>query len=529
MLTLFKAQAGTWPNIGGNANLVPIVANGEVMVASHEQLRIFGLTRQAAMTSVTSSVNPSNFGQSVTFTAAVRSSTGTPTGTVTFYDGANTLGTATLISGSGQFATSALIPGTHSITAVYSGDGTFDSSISPILTQTVNKGVSSTTTSLTVTPNPSQYYQPVALTATVTSAAGAIPSGIVNFVQNGTTTIGTVGLTSGTATLSITTQSVGMHSFTAVYPGSTDFSSSPSAAVNLTVNQAPTTTTLTSTANPSSSGQAVTFTATITGEFGGLPGGTVTFKDGTTTIGTITVSATTQQAQLTTSTLSVGTHNITAAYSGSPAFTATTSAILTQTVNKGVSSTATSLTVTPNPSQYYQPVTLTATVTSAAGAIPSGIVNFVQNGTTTIGTVGLNSKGTATLSITTQIVGLHSLTAAYPGSTNFGASPSPAVNLTVNQAPTTTTLTSTPNPSTSGQTVTFTAAVTGQYGGSPNAAVIFTDGTTTIGSSTVSITTHQAQLVTSTLAVGTHNITATYSESSSFTASASAVVMQVVN
>jgi hypothetical protein len=59
--------------------------------------------------------------------------------------------------------------------------------------------------------------------------------------------------------------------------------------------------------------------------------------------------------------------------------------------------------------------------------------------------------------------------------------------------------------------------------------VIFTDGTTTIGSSTVSITTHQAQLVTSTLAVGTHNITATYSESSSFTASASAVVMQVVN
>ena len=112
----------------------------------------------------------------------------------------------------------------------------------------------------------------------------------------------------------------------------------------------------------------------------------MTFKDGTTTIGTITVSATTQQAQLTTSTLSVGTHNITAAYSGSPAFTATTSAILTQTVNKGVSSTATSLTVTPNPSQYYQPVTLTATVTSAAGAIPSGIVNFVQNGTTTIGT-----------------------------------------------------------------------------------------------------------------------------------------------
>ena len=43
MKALFRAQAGTWPNTGGNSNLVPVVANGEVFVASHAQLKIFGI------------------------------------------------------------------------------------------------------------------------------------------------------------------------------------------------------------------------------------------------------------------------------------------------------------------------------------------------------------------------------------------------------------------------------------------------------------------------------------------------------
>ena len=43
MKELFKGQAGTWPNLGGNANLVPVVANGQVFVATNQRLEIFGI------------------------------------------------------------------------------------------------------------------------------------------------------------------------------------------------------------------------------------------------------------------------------------------------------------------------------------------------------------------------------------------------------------------------------------------------------------------------------------------------------
>ena len=284
-------------------------------------------------TSLASSRNPSMFGQSVTFTASVKptaaTTTATPSGTVTFKDGTKTLGTATLASGSGKFAISTLAAGSHSITAVYGGDTTFVGSTSPILSQTVNKAA--TTTTVTATPNPSQFNQSVALKAVVKSATGAVPTGNVTF-KDGTTTLGTIALTSGAATLSVSTLVVGTHSITAVYGGSVNFVASTSAAVSQTVSKAKTTTTLTSSPNPSNSGQAVTFTATVTGAFGGNPSGTVTFKDGTTTIGTGTVSATTHQAQFVTSKLSVGTHNITAVYGGNAHYLTSTSPVVKQTV-----------------------------------------------------------------------------------------------------------------------------------------------------------------------------------------------------
>ena len=82
-------------------------------------------------TAVSSSLNPSLLGQSVTFTATVTSLGGTPTGTVQFKDGATNLGLPVTLNGSGQatFTTSSLTAGTHTITAVYSGDALFGGSI----------------------------------------------------------------------------------------------------------------------------------------------------------------------------------------------------------------------------------------------------------------------------------------------------------------------------------------------------------------------------------------------------------------
>jgi hypothetical protein len=97
-------------------------------------------------TSVSSSLNPSTYSQSVTFTATVTGSGGTPTGTVTFKDGSTTLGTGTLSSGQATFSLSSLSAGSHSITAQYAGDGTFGASTGTLSGgQTVNRAALSIT------------------------------------------------------------------------------------------------------------------------------------------------------------------------------------------------------------------------------------------------------------------------------------------------------------------------------------------------------------------------------------------------
>jgi uncharacterized repeat protein (TIGR01451 family) len=87
--------------------------------------------------SLSSSANPSAPGQSVTFTARVASGGGTPTGTVTFGDGASAIGTGALAAGVATFTTASLSKGAHSITAIYAGATGFAASASSALTQTV--------------------------------------------------------------------------------------------------------------------------------------------------------------------------------------------------------------------------------------------------------------------------------------------------------------------------------------------------------------------------------------------------------
>src|SRR5438128_6762752 len=177
-----------------------------------------------------------------------------------------------------------------------------------------------------------------------------------------------------------------------------------------------TSTTLNSTPNPSVFGQAVTLTATVAPVVPDTiaPTGTVTFKDGPTTLGTVTLVN--GSASLVTAALAVGSHSLTAFYSGDLEFATSTSAVRTHTVNLG--QTTTTLTSTPNPSGSGQAVTLTSTVTAVAPAvgIPTGTVTF-RDGATPIGTVTL-VNGSASLVTSTLTTGNHSLTAVYNGSQN---------------------------------------------------------------------------------------------------------------
>ena len=96
------------------------------------------MSKAATATTLASSRNPLNFGQSATFTASVTPQfSGTVKGTVTFYDGAMALKTMALSRGVAKFTTSTLTAVAHSITATYNGNANFDSS-SASLTQTAN-------------------------------------------------------------------------------------------------------------------------------------------------------------------------------------------------------------------------------------------------------------------------------------------------------------------------------------------------------------------------------------------------------
>ena len=406
---------------GGDGNDVVLTANNSVT---------------ATTTGVTTSGTPSVFGQSVTFTATVTPASGSaiPTGTVTFTNGATTLGSATLnASGVATFSTNGLaVGGPYTITASYGGDSTFTTS-SGTVSQTVNKA--STTTTLTGSPNPSVYGQSVTFTATVSAVAPGTgsPSGTVTF-YDGATILGSGTLSAGVATFTTSSLSVGSRVITAQYNGNANFNTSTSSVLNETVNKAGTTTTLSSGLNPSTFGQSVTFTATVSvvAPGAGTPGGTVNFFDGATLIGSGAVSG--NQATLTTSTLAAGIHGVIAVYAGDSNFNGSTSTTLTQTVNKA--STTTLVTSSLNPSLFGNSVTFTATVSTVApgAGVATGTVNFFRDATL-LGSGTLNGSGVASFSTSSLPAGVGSITAVYAGSGNFNGSTSPAISQIVNQAP----------------------------------------------------------------------------------------------
>jgi hypothetical protein len=511
--------------------------------------------------SLASSVSPSKFGQSVSFTATVAVvAPGTtlvayPIGTVNFYDGAISIGSGSLTTTTGvttaTFSTYSLAVGSHSITVTYNADSNFNGSTSTALSQTVNKA--DTTTTVVSSVDPSVSGQSVTFTATVSvvapgSTAVANPSGAVTF-SDGATAIGTGTLATGIngvtiASFSTSTLSTSSHSITASYGGDTNFITT-GGSLSQIVQPAHTTTALSSSVNPSVSGQSVTFTATVNVSSPGStavanPTGNVTITEGLITLGTGTLatSAGVTTASFTTSTLSTSSHNLTATYGGDTNFI-TSSGLLTQVVNKAHTTTA--LSSSANPSVSGQSITFTATISvnspgSTAVALPTGTVNF-YDGSTLIGSGGLSTSGsttTAGFSINLLSTASHTITTTYGGDTNFITS-SGSLTQVVNKANTTTAVVSSVSPSISGQPVTFTATVSVNSPGStavasPTGTVTFNDGSTLIGSGTLStsIGVTTATFTTNLLSTASHTVTASYTDDSNFNPS-SGPLTQVVN
>jgi len=475
-------------------------------------------------TTLESSLNPSVFGQTVTFTATVEpAGVGlfapiTPTGTVTFTFGTVAVVTRTLnSSGVATVVTSTLPVGSHAVKAEYAGDASFKPSENS-LTQTVTSLDTTTVLASSAAPaNTSEVGDSVTFTATVTTTLGITPTGTVTF-RDGGGVLATVALNgSGVATVTTSSLAAGTHSILAVYNGTSNFGSSSSDRIFHTVTAAASGTVLVQSSPTSVFGESVTFTATVSGA-SGTPTGEVTFKDGATTLGTVTLNGA-GQAAFTTSALAVGSHpSITAVYGGDANFAGSTSPSVSHTVSQA----NTVVTITsdlPDGSVVGQPVVVQYTVAAAApgSGTPTGNVTVSDGfGGTCTATV---AAGTCTLTPATTSV--TQLTATYAGDGNFLGN-SDTEPHAVNAAGTTTTVTSSPNPSLLGQSVAINATVTANAPGSgtPTGNVTFKDGTTPIaGCSGVALSGGSATCNTSALALGPHTLNVDYGGDSNFNTS----------
>jgi hypothetical protein len=442
-----------------------------------------------------SSPNPSDYGQSVTLTATV--ATGA-TGTITFKDGGTTIGTATISSATATMSTSTLTGGSHSLTAVYSGDGSHTGGSSAVVTQVVNK----ITPSLAVTTSgQSTYLSPVTITATLPTGT----TGTVTFTS-GAISLGSATVSGGSASITTTALPVNSsNTITATYGGDNNYNSTSNTTTRAVTKASPSST-VTSSANPANSGVTVTFTDTLPTSVTG----TVTFTSGgSTLIGTSNVVN--GIATISTSTLSVGNTTITATYSGDGNNNASVDSLV-QAINKGTPSM--SMTSSANPSLINQSVTLTATLPSSA----TGSVTF-SNGGAAFGTSPV-TNGIATFATSNLPLGSNSISADYSGDSNYNAA-SASLTQTVNKATPTITVT-TPGPSIFGNNVTITATVPSGVTGS----IVFTNGATSLGTATISSNT--AFVTTSILPVGSNTITASYSGDSNYNPATGGVV-QIVN
>ena len=477
-------------------------------------------------------------GDNLTFTASVNGDAGAGTGTVTFSDftwnGLYTPQTTQIgnpvtldANGNASISTASLQAGgtylgNHWITASYSGDGNYPAS-SIILVQKIHWYTSST--SLSVSGNPNPYGQPLVLTAVVTpNGSTDVPTGQVTFMSDGKVIGQNPVDGTGTATFTTSSLSAGAHNLAAVYASDTEFSASTGTQqVNVSDG---TSTALGLNPNPSTFGQQVTMTATISpaDNGAGTPTGSVTFNDGNNALGSAPVDGS-GQATFNTTTLSVGAHSITANFTGSNGWGNSGSAAQTQNVTSGTSISESS---SPNPSTYNASVTFTATVSSGGAGTPTGSVVFTIDGNAG-SPVTVDGTGKATYSTSTLAFGSHTVSVAFTGTGGYGNCSNSGPNQVVTDG-TSISESSSPNPSNVNQNVTFTATVTAHDSGAgtPTGSVVFTiDGS---AKSPVNVNgSGQATFSSSTLAAGSHTVSVAFTGTNGWGNSSGSGPNQVVN
>ncbi len=524
---IIAVYSGDTNYLPGQTNLVP-----QQMVGTHVVLQI------------TSSKNQSVDKESVTFTVTATGSNGPVTGSVQFFDNGTPLGILTALAGGTATTTSTtLAVGNHTITASYMGSATYLPDTVMLLPgqsviATPNPSSGTIFAAVSSDNNSSESGQNVTFTYTAYPASGgAAATGNVQFSYSTTGPGGTFlpiggvqalvpgGGAISTAQASSASLPVGNITIKATYSngnyGSGDTFLAPVQIVNN-----PLVAELTSNQNPVPPGSSLTFTFNAVFPAGGpspATGANVRFFDGAIQIGSqqsLTVSGNTATASVTTNALTVGTHTITAVYSGNNSYAAKT---VTLTPSQIVGAPpAMMLSSDNNPVIPGGLLTFTFTATPpATGAVPSGTVTFFDNGVAlSTQTLTLGSASYITNSLTP---GSHVITATYSGDLDYvGGTVSLLPNQIVNDPPAVQ-LTADVNPALVGQTVTFTTQISRKNltDPAPTGTVTFYNGSVSLANQigvpqTVSL--GIAQVSTNTLPLGTDTIIAVYSGDTNYAA-----------
>ena len=379
------------------------------------------------------SPEPSNYGQTIaltmTMSAPPGSGKGTPTGSVTFNVDGAFLTTVNLVQGKATYSySSSLVPGSHTFVGTYNGDGTYRLESFALL-HTVLPPTYSTHTSIAATPTNVYASQTVRFTATITSTPPP-PSGWITFLDGGLTLGGQLIDTHGVAVLDTALLAAGTHHVTATYQGYQDnvgvnaiYLASTSTPVTVAVNVVGTATALSASNTTPTAGTVVTFMADVTSG-AGVPFGGASFYDGSLPLGTGSLQSN-GTVTFSTAALSVGKHNITAAFNSNATFGQSVSPILVVDVVAAPGSqarTVISLKSGTNPTDGSP--SLIAKVRSLKGPAP-GRVAFLDNGAL-LGSSEADGSGTAVFSVASFGTGAHQIYASYAGNPDLAPAVSPA-------------------------------------------------------------------------------------------------------
>lgn len=359
-------------------------------------------------TTTTVAVTPSVVGPggSTTYTATVAPTVGTgvPTGTVTVDVGTQTACTATLVGAVGSCTSNDGVLGPNVVTASYSGDAAF--------TPSTGSGTSTQSYGSTVTTAwyLALYGHTVSLSASPTiTGYGPAVLGTVTFSVGGLTLC-----SAGESTVwscVATNAPFGTHTVTVVYSGAPGAPAS-SATMDLVIGR-PTTTLSAVTPSPTSVGQAVTYSASVTAPGGGTPTGSVQFSAGGAVVCTVPVLAGKASCP---ASAPGGPGAMTAAYSGDGSFAASSGWTEMHIVSQLVS--VMTLSLTPGAARPGQSVTFTARIAGPVGAgVPTGTVTFALG--KKVVCTGVLVLAVATCSSAVVPVGVRLIGAFYPGDDHF--------------------------------------------------------------------------------------------------------------